>query len=152
MGVFPFYAKAILIVRPLFSLAQEAQEKSLAKKKRRIRHRRVVRLPFYAVRFVSPSAEGDQRSARWIGGRFLKKATEKLSSRFALNRSTNQNLNTKRQYPHLGRYCLFPYSRLTGIFENIVSIKMPWPVVASLIITCSHYIPLSHLETVRGVI
>jgi hypothetical protein len=35
VGVFPFYAKAILIVRPLFSLAQEAQEKSLAKKKRR---------------------------------------------------------------------------------------------------------------------
>jgi hypothetical protein len=41
---------------------------------------------------ISPSAEGDQRSARWIGGRFLEKATEKLSSRFALNRSINQNL------------------------------------------------------------
>jgi len=30
---------------------------------------------------VSPSAEGDQRCARWIGGRFLKKATQKLSSK-----------------------------------------------------------------------
>jgi len=60
-GGSPFYTKAILIVCPLFSLAQEAQEKSLAKKKR---HRE-----------VSPRAHGDQRSARWIGGRFLKKAT-----------------------------------------------------------------------------
>jgi len=30
---------------------------------------------------VSPSAEGDQRYARWISGRFLKKATQKLSSK-----------------------------------------------------------------------
>jgi len=30
---------------------------------------------------ISPSAEGDQRCARWIGGRFLKKATQKLSSK-----------------------------------------------------------------------
>ena len=30
---------------------------------------------------VSPSAEGDQRSARWIGGSFLKKAAQKLSIR-----------------------------------------------------------------------
>ena len=37
VGGSPFYAKAILIVYPLFSLAQEAQEKSLAKKKRRKR-------------------------------------------------------------------------------------------------------------------
>ena len=37
VGFSPFYAKAILIVYPLFSLAQEAQEKSLAKKKRRKR-------------------------------------------------------------------------------------------------------------------
>ena len=29
-------------------------------------------------RRISPSADGDQRSARWIGGRFLKKATQKL--------------------------------------------------------------------------
>jgi len=29
---------------------------------------------------VSPSAEGNQRYARWISGRFLKKATQKLSS------------------------------------------------------------------------
>ena len=37
----------------------------------------------------------DQRYARWIGGRFLKKATEKLLICFALavaNSSTNQNL------------------------------------------------------------
>ena len=111
MGVFPFYTKAILIVRPLFSLAQEAQtirrvvlpciklnlpkplpasreselyfsryKTSLAKKKRRRR--------------VSLVATSDQRSARWIGGRFLKKATKKLSTRFALTHSLNQNLNT----------------------------------------------------------
>ena len=29
-------------------------------------------------RGVSPSADGDQRAARWIGGRFLEKATQKL--------------------------------------------------------------------------
>jgi hypothetical protein len=69
----------ILSVCTLFSLAQKAQEKSLAKKKRRRR--------------VSLVATSDQRSARWIGGRFLKKATEKLSTRFAFNRSLNQNMN-----------------------------------------------------------
>ena len=38
---------------------------------------------------------GDQRSARWIGGRFLKKATEKLFTRHrrgVLAAPTNQNL------------------------------------------------------------
>jgi len=30
---------------------------------------------------ISPSAEGDHRYARWISGRFLKKATQKLSSK-----------------------------------------------------------------------
>ena len=48
-----------------------------------------------AAGFVSPSAEGDQRSARWMGGRFLEKATEKLSKCFALvveNIPINQNL------------------------------------------------------------
>ena len=37
VGGSPFYASVILIQCPLFSLAQEAQEKSLAKKKRRRR-------------------------------------------------------------------------------------------------------------------
>ena len=37
VGGSPFYAKAFLNACPLFSLAQEAQEKSLAKKKRRKR-------------------------------------------------------------------------------------------------------------------
>ena len=38
---------------------------------------------------------GDQRSARWMGGRFLKKATEKLLHAVALNRSLNQNLKSQ---------------------------------------------------------
>jgi len=45
-------------------LAQEAQRKKLGKKETRAKEFRLC--------------GGDQRSARWIGGRFLKKATQKL--------------------------------------------------------------------------
>jgi hypothetical protein len=63
-------------------LQKEAQRKKLGKKED-------------AAKGVSPRARGDQRYARWMGGRFLKKATEKLSKCFALavaNIPTNQNL------------------------------------------------------------
>jgi hypothetical protein len=53
---------------------------------------RAKRLESFAQAFSK--ACSDPTRARWIGGRFLKKATEKLSSRFALNRSINQNLKT----------------------------------------------------------
>jgi len=61
VGVFPFDTKAILIHRPLFSLMPQAQRKKLSKKE--------------TPRIVSRLARRDQRSARWISGRFLKKAT-----------------------------------------------------------------------------
>jgi hypothetical protein len=48
-------------------LKPEAQRKKLGKKE----------MPKREFRLCG----GDQRSARWIGGRFLKKATEKLSNR-----------------------------------------------------------------------
>jgi hypothetical protein len=52
-----FYIKQIQIVYPLFSLVPEAQRKKLGKKE-------------HAEKEISPRARGDQRSARWIGGRF----------------------------------------------------------------------------------
>ena len=61
VGGSPFCTKAILFLYPLFSLTHEAQRKKLSKKE--------------TPRKISPRARGDQRSARWIGGRFLKKAT-----------------------------------------------------------------------------
>ena len=86
MGGSPFYTKIFKIAYPLFSLAVEAQRKKLGKKE-------------HAARDVSPRARGDQRSARWMGGRFLKKATEKLSTRQrrgVLDTSINQNLKYKK--------------------------------------------------------
>ena len=68
VGGSPFYTKPFKIAYPLFSLAVEAQRKKLGKKE-------------HADKEISPRARGDQRSARWMGGRFLKKATEKLSTR-----------------------------------------------------------------------
>ena len=64
----PFSHKVLddFIIR-FFLWHHRRKEKSLAKKKRQRR--------------VSPSADGDQRYARWIGGRFLKKATQKLLSK-----------------------------------------------------------------------
>jgi len=51
-----------------FSLEQRsAREKALQKEN--------------AGKRISRSAERDQRCARWIGGRFLKKATQKLLNR-----------------------------------------------------------------------
>ena len=88
MGGSPFYAKPFQIDYPLFSLAVEAQRKKLSKKE-------------HAARDVSPRARGDQRSARWMGGRFLKKATEKLSTRRrrgVLDTPTNQNLKYKQNF------------------------------------------------------
>jgi hypothetical protein len=52
-------------------LKPEAQRKKLGKKE----------MPKREFRLCG----GDQRSARWIGGRFLKKATEKLSNRQCLS-------------------------------------------------------------------
>ena len=62
VGGSPFYTKPFKIAYPLFSLAVEAQRKKLGIKE-------------HAAGDVSPRARGDQRSARWMGGRFLKKAT-----------------------------------------------------------------------------
>jgi hypothetical protein len=53
----PFYEKQFKIAYPLFSLRPEAQRKKLGKKE-------------HAEKEISPRARGDQRSARWIGGRF----------------------------------------------------------------------------------
>ena len=88
MGVFPFYTKPFQIAYPLFSLAVEAQRKKLSKKE-------------HADKEISPRARGDQRYARWMGGRFLKKATEKLSTRHrrgVLDTPTNQNLKFTIQF------------------------------------------------------
>jgi hypothetical protein len=71
-----------LFLYPLFSLTHEAQRKKLSKKE--------------TPRKISPRARGDKGSAPLTGGRFLKKATEKLLKCFALavaNSSINQNLN-----------------------------------------------------------
>jgi hypothetical protein len=67
VGGSPYPIKPFQIICPLFLLAEEAQKKKLSKKKSACRRFRLC--------------GGDQRSARWIGGRFLKKATEKLSNR-----------------------------------------------------------------------
>ena len=82
VGGSPFYTKPFQIAYPLFSLAVEAQRKKLSKKE-------------HAAGDVSPRARGDQRSARWMGGRFLKKATEKLSTGFAAKSPLNINLKCK---------------------------------------------------------
>ena len=79
VGGSPFYAKPFQIDYPLFSLAVEAQRKKLGKKE-------------HADKEISPRARGDQRSARWMGGRFLKKATEKLSTGFAVKSPLKINL------------------------------------------------------------
>jgi hypothetical protein len=66
-----------------FSFVTAGSKEKLSKRKRR----RMFRL-----------CGGDQRSARWIGGRFLKKATEKLSQKHrhgVLESPINQNLKTK---------------------------------------------------------
>ena len=52
-----FYEKRFQIAYPLFSLVPEAQRKKLGKKE-------------HAEKEISPRARGDQRSARWICGRF----------------------------------------------------------------------------------
>jgi hypothetical protein len=65
VGGSPFYTSIFQIAYPLFLLAEEAQKKKLSKKKSAYERFRLC--------------GGDQRSARWISGRFLKKATEKLS-------------------------------------------------------------------------
>jgi hypothetical protein len=67
-----------LFLYPLFSLTHEAQRKKLSKKE--------------TPRKISPRARGDKGSAPLTGGRFLKKATEKLLKCFALNCSINQIL------------------------------------------------------------
>ena len=77
-GGSPFYTKAILIVCPLFSLAQEAQEKSLAKKKRRRKC------------FAACARRPTLRALDWRS--LFGKSDVKTFIRFALNRSTNQNL------------------------------------------------------------
>ena len=66
-GGFPFLYKHLIIAYPLFSLKPEAQRKKLSKKE----------MPKKGFRLCG----GDQRSARWMGGRFLKKATQKLSTK-----------------------------------------------------------------------
>ena len=66
VGVPPYPIKPFQIACPLFLLAEEAQKKKLGKKKSACRKFR--------------ACERDQRSARWISGRFLEKATEKLSN------------------------------------------------------------------------
>ena len=62
VGVPPLSHKAFSNRLSAFSFGRRsAKEKAWQKEKR--------------VSEISPSAEGDQRSARWISGRFLKKAT-----------------------------------------------------------------------------
>ena len=68
VGGSTYHIRLLLIYHSLFSLTPSAQRKKLSKKE-------------HAAKEVSPRARGDQRSARWMGGRFLKKATEKLSTR-----------------------------------------------------------------------
>ena len=89
VGGSPFYAKPFQIDYPLFSLAVEAQRKKLSKKE-------------HAARDVSPRARGDQRSARWMGGRFLKKATEKLSNRLRREVPAKHQFNNKKRRAQMG--------------------------------------------------
>jgi hypothetical protein len=70
-----------LLIR-FFLWQSKRKEKSLAKKKAR---KGMFRL-----------CGGDQRYARWIGGRFLKKATEKLPDKLAVRSPTNQNLKSTK--------------------------------------------------------
>ena len=80
MGGSPFYAKAILIVYPLFLLMQEAQKKKLGKKKMPQERFRRVRAATNATRVGSAPP-------------FREKVDENNSGFAVANSSLNQNLN-----------------------------------------------------------
>ena len=96
-GGFPFLHKAFLNCLPAFFFGSRgANENSLRCAQLQLASQFALSKKEHAARDVSPRARGDQRSARWMGGRFLKKATEKLSARHrrgVLESPTNQNLN-----------------------------------------------------------
>ena len=77
-----FYAKPFQIDYPLFSLAVEAQRKKLGKKE-------------HAAREVSPRARGDQRSARWMSGRFWESDAKPFKKDIAVKSPINYNLSQK---------------------------------------------------------
>ena len=79
MGGSPFYAKAILIVYPLFLLMQEAQKKKLGKKKMPQERFRRVRAATNATRVGSAPP-------------FRAKVDENNSGFAVANSSSNQNL------------------------------------------------------------
>ena len=80
VGGSPDETKAILILCTLFSLAQEAQEKSLAKKKRRRKG------------FAACARRPTLRALDWRS--LFEKSDVKTFIRFALNRSINPNLKS----------------------------------------------------------
>ena len=81
-GGFPFLHKAFSNRLPAFFFGSRgANENSLRCAQLQLASRFALSKKEHAARDISPRARGDQRSARWMGGRFLKKATEKLSTR-----------------------------------------------------------------------
>ena len=93
----PFLHKAFLNCLPAFFFGTRgANENSLRCAQLQLASRFALGKKEHAAGDVSPRARGDQRSARWMGGRFLKKATKKLSTGFAVKSPPNINLTSKK--------------------------------------------------------
>jgi len=81
-GGFPFLRKAFLNCSPAFFFGSRgANENCFAALSRSRKRLPSLSKKEHADKEISPRAHGDQRSARWMCGRFLKKATEKLFTR-----------------------------------------------------------------------
>ena len=93
----PLSTQAIYNCLPAFFFGSRgANENSLRCAQLQLASRFALSKKEHAARDVSPRVRGDQRSARWMGGRFLKKATEKLSTGFAVKSPLNINLTKKK--------------------------------------------------------
>ena len=92
-GGFPFLHKAFLNCLPAFFFGSRgANENSLRCAQLQLASRFALSKKEHAAGDVSPRARGDQRSARWMGGRFLRK-TANSQARFA--RVCKQTLRRK---------------------------------------------------------
>ena len=96
VGGSPYPTRIFRTHYPLFSLTLSAQRKKLSKKESGLAHEVILTSKIYLRRPEIFLAEyflwdDDQRYARWISGRFLEKATQKLS----INAPLNPNLMFK---------------------------------------------------------
>jgi len=75
---------------------------------------------------VSPSAEGNQRYARWISGRFLKKATQKLSSKHTAKSQFIYHHRVSEYIAHIFQFHSEKSSKnspqMKNIFKNLLKL------------------------------